>query len=175
MGNSSSSNSKETKDALLSFDGGEVQALKKNYQRLASSTAPKGLISVEALSSELNISEWLAKNLMRALRDAPNPTLGPSKRAGSVIGFERFVVSLTMCCSSTKSDRRDFALLALSGDGGNVSKESVRALLQEIIKATLPLDTPKRPALLQDVLDDAVKSAFERVRALAPPRGPAQP
>ncbi|KAJ1490264.1 TLD-domain-containing protein, partial [Baffinella frigidus] len=163
MGNSSStSTSKQTKEALLNFDHGEVEALKKNYQRLASSTAPKGLISVEALSTELHISEWLAANLMRALQDAANPTLGPSKRAESVIGFERFVVSLTLCCSSTQSDRRDFALLALSGDGGSVSKETVRAILEETIKKTLPHDTPKRPALLQDVLDDAVKASFER-------------
>lgn len=169
MGNSSStSTSKQTKEALLNFDHGEVEALKKNYQRLASSTAPKGLISVEALSTELHISEWLAANLMRALQDAANPTLGPSKRAESVIGFERFVVSLTLCCSSTQSDRRDFALLALSGDGGSVSKETVRAILEETIKKTLPHDTPKRPALLQDVLDDAVKASFERVRALIP-------
>ena len=169
MGNSSSSsNSKETKEALLNFDHGEVEALKKNYQRLATATAPKGLISVEALAAELHISAWLASNLMRALRDAANPTLGPSKRDGAVIGFERFVVSLTLCCSSTKSDRRDFALLALSGDGGSVSKETIRALLQEIVKKTLPQDTPKRHALLEDVLDDAVRAAFERVCALGP-------
>jgi hypothetical protein len=165
MGNSSSSNSKETKEALLNFDSGEVDALKQNYHRLAASTAPKGLITTQALSTELHISNWLASNLLRTLRDAANPTIGPTKKAPGVVGFERFVVSLAQCCSSSRSERREFALAVLCAGGSSVSREDIRQLLLDFTNTTLPQDAAQRPALLNDVVTYAVDSAFEGVRS----------